>query len=245
MRVSARLSAVVMFAAIGVLALMFAGLLDWIVGVLFLLMEFLGETLRNIFARPKSQEKLDATRHRSPSSTGRSLMGRGRGVGYRRGRSRRRRPEPRKDGPGASKADAVPFRVLVPLSADDESLIDFVIEECLVRRAELLLLFLRPMAVMPMGPNPLPGLLEDDQAKATFDRVGELATQSSVPFRTFYETTADRPVTIGEVARATQADVVIVGSSRRNGVARFFTRDPNPSILKVLPERASLMIHAS
>jgi nucleotide-binding universal stress UspA family protein len=131
------------------------------------------------------------------------------------------------------------------LSSDDAPLIDFAFEECRVRRAELLLLFLRPMAVVPMGPIPLPGFLEDDQAKATFQRVEELASQAGVPLRTFYETTGDRSATIGEVARATEADVVIVGSPRKHGVARFLTRDPNPSILKLLPERASLMIHAS
>jgi nucleotide-binding universal stress UspA family protein len=245
MRVSARLTAVVLFAAIGVLALMFAGLLDWIVGVLFLLMEFLGETLRNIFARPKRKEKPEPTRHRTGSTTGWASIGQARGFGHRRGRPKRRRPDSRKETVNAPDPDAVPFRVLVPLNSIDEPLIEFALEECQIRRAELLVLFLRPMAVTPMGPNPLPGFVEDDQAKAAFDRVGELASQGGVPFRTFYETTADCPSTIGEVARATGADVVIVGSSRRHGVARFLTRDPNPSILKVLPERASLLIHAS
>jgi nucleotide-binding universal stress UspA family protein len=218
---------------------MFAGLVDWIVGVLFLLMEFLGETLRTIFSRPKTKAHSDAPRHRTLSK-----VGRGRGLIHRRGRHRRR-PEPRNDGPEPPKEPAISFRVLVPLSSDDAPLIDFAFEECRVRRAELLLLFLRPMAVVPMGPIPLPGFLEDDQAKATFQRVEELASQAGVPLRTFYETTGDRSATIGEVARATEADVVIVGSPRKHGVARFLTRDPNPSILKLLPERASLMIHAS
>jgi nucleotide-binding universal stress UspA family protein len=242
MRVSARLSAVVSFAILGILALVFAGLLDWIVGVLFLLMEFLGQFIRSVFRRPAGTRPQSSTRHRPASNGSRHSIARNWGIVHRKGRPRRRRAGHPEAEPAPSDP---PFRVLVPLSFDDPALVDFALEECRIRRAELLLLFLRPLAVMPMGPIPLPGLAEDEEARATFDRVGQEADRLGVPWRTFYEATADRPSTIGEVARNSGADVVIVGSVRKGGVARFLARDPNPTILKFLPERASLLIHAS
>ena len=60
MRVPPRLVAVLGFVAVGMLALVVAGLLDWIVGVLFLTMEFLGEVLRNVFRHRRGRRHLPA-----------------------------------------------------------------------------------------------------------------------------------------------------------------------------------------
>ena len=70
---------------------------------------------------------------------------------------------------------------MLPLSGDQPDLVAFALEECRIRQAEMLVLFLRPIAVIPMGPNPFPGLSEDDEAKATFDRVGSEADRVGVP----------------------------------------------------------------
>jgi nucleotide-binding universal stress UspA family protein len=136
------------------------------------------------------------------------------------------------------------LRILVSVSGDEVDLLDFAVEECLARQAEMILLFLRPLAVTPMGPNPLPGLSEDDEARETFDRIGSETDRVGVPLRTIYATTGDLPATICEVARDSETDVVLVGSTRRSGFSRFLSRDLAPSILKRLPERASLTIRA-
>jgi nucleotide-binding universal stress UspA family protein len=137
------------------------------------------------------------------------------------------------------------LRILVPVSGDEADLLDFAVEECQSRQAEMILLFLRPLAVTPMGPTPWPGLSEDDEAKATFDRLGSEAERVGVPLRTIYATTGNLPATIGEVARDSETDVVLVGSTRKSGFSRFLSRDLAPSILKRLPEHASLTIRAS
>ena len=246
MRVPPRLLATVLFVAVGLISLMVAGLLDWIVGVLFLTLEFLSEILRNVYRRQKkSRENLTKrTRPASPSHA----TSRFRGIGRRKSRPGRR-PIRRHDATPAEPVEGPPapprFRVLVPLSVDDPDLIDFALEECRIRQAELIVLWLRPMGVIPMGPNPLPGFSEDPEAHEFFDRVTLLAGEAGVPSRTLYEITADRPSTISEVARTVEADVVVVGATRRS---RFFLpikRDMNPTILKLLPDHASLMIHAS
>ncbi len=240
MRVSPRILAVLLFVAVGLLALVVAGLLDWIVGVLFLSMEFLGELLRNVFRRRKERRRAPG-RHRRASAAAPRNAANARRFARRRGRPRRDRaadPEP----------PAVPERrpkLLVPVTGDDPDLIGFALEECRGRQAELVLLVLRPIAVIPMGPNDLPGLAEDDEAKALFERVGDEAARAGVPMRALYETTDDRAATVGAVARACEADVVLVASSRGNRIARLLSRDLAPSLVRLLPERASLLIHSS
>jgi nucleotide-binding universal stress UspA family protein len=244
MRVPSRLIAVVSFVVVGMLALVLAGMLDWIVGVLFLSMEFLGQFVRSVFRRRRHRRHQPSRpRHASPI-----LHPRGenhRGCVRRRGRPRRRHAGHLDDGEKAPTSSDQRLKILVPVTGDEADLLDFALEECRTRQAEMIVLFLRPMAVMPMGPNPLPGLSEDDQAKATFDRIGSESDRVGVPLRTIYATTADLPAAIGEFARDSKADVVILGSPRRVGFSRFLSRDPTPSILKLLPERASLTIRAS
>jgi hypothetical protein len=137
------------------------------------------------------------------------------------------------------------LRILVPVSGDEADLLDFALEECLGRQAEMIVLFLRPLTVTPMGRTPMPGLPEDDVARAIFDRLGSEADRVGVPLRTMYATTADLPATIGKFARACEADVVLVGSPRRRRFLRFLSRDLTPSLLKLLPGRANLMVHAT
>ena len=109
----------------------------------------------------------------------------------------------------------------------------------------MILLFLRPIAVTPMGPNPLPGLAEDEEARATFDRVGWEAGRVGVPMRTIYETTERPP---GDHRRGRPrlrggrgGRRVVPGGPHLPAPAR----DPTPSLIRLLPERTSLLIHAS
>jgi nucleotide-binding universal stress UspA family protein len=244
MRVPSRLFAVALFVVVGMLALCVAGMLDWIVGVLFLTMEFLGEFVRSVFRR-RRHRRHQPSRLRHASFIHRQAVDGHRGCVRRRGRPRRRLPGHREDDEKAPASSDQRLKVLVPATGDEVDLLDFALEECRIRQGEMIVLFLRPMAVMPMGPNPLPGLSEDGEARSTFDRIRSEAGRIGVCLRTIYATTGDLPATIGEFARATKADVVILGSPRRAGFSRFLSRDPTPSILKLLPERASLTIRAS
>jgi nucleotide-binding universal stress UspA family protein len=244
MRVPPRVFAVGLFVAVGMIALVVAGMLDWIVGVLFLSMEFLGEFVRSVFRRRKERRNPPSRARHASIVHPRSVDG-PRGFVRRRGRPRRRRSGHSEVEPSTTTGPERRLRILVPVSGDETDLLGFALEECRVRQAEMIVLFLRPMAVMPMGPNPLPGLSEDEEARATFERLVEETRRVSVPLQTLYATTGDLPSTIGEYARTSEADVVLVGTTRRAGFARFLSRDITPSILKMLPEHASLTIRAS
>ena len=156
-------------------------------------------------------------------------------------RRKRRSRETRVDAPIAATPKC---RILLPLSEDVPELTAFAIDECQHRDAELLVLFLRPLAMTPMGPNPLPGLDEDHAARALFERVRREAESADVPVRTFYEKTFDRTATILDVTRRHEADVLLVGTSRRGWFRKALAGDIAQSILAHLPERASVMVHA-
>jgi hypothetical protein len=244
MRVPPRIVAILCFVVVGMLALVVAGLLDWIVGVLFLLMEFLGEVLRNVF-RHRRARRHPPSRSRAPSLATMGDVEHRRRSGRRRMHPRRPKAEHREPDP-ADPADSKPHcRLMLPLSGDQPGLVAFALEECRVRQAEMLVLFLRPIAIIPMGPIPLPGLSEDEEARATIDRVGSEADRVGVPMRAIYAPTGDRPLTIGEAAGTYEADIVVVGSPRLGLLSRYLTRDSTPSLLRLLPQRTSLLIHAS
>jgi nucleotide-binding universal stress UspA family protein len=245
MRAPRRLLAVLLFAAVGLLALAFSGLFSWISSVLFLLLELLAESLRPLIGRRREQ------RRRSPARS-RSLAGElvHRGAHPRRHGRPRSLPARLREG-AAGPHPSPPLlvtptsRVLVPLEADRPGLLAFALDECRHRRAELHLLFLRPLAVTPMGPNPVPSLAEDEQARTVFDRLGTLAEEAGVPIRTLYQVTHDVPATILETARAVEANVVVMEASRRNLFWRALWGDEIQAILMHLPERISLVLHTS
>lgn len=242
MRVPGRLAAVMLFAGISLLALVVSGLLDWVASSLFLVLEFLAGFLRRLFgmrpaqgrrarARPEIRLPLHASlRQKRPGS---------------RGLSSRKRSEP---GDGTMPAPAAlgpEVRVLLPIGGDDPGLIEFALAECRSRKGELIVLLLRVFAVTPMGPNPLPGLDEDLEARTLFEALARRAEEAGVPLRILYEVTNDRTTSIIEAARRSEADVLLIHSTRRGRLWKALAGDMTQAILSRLPERVSLMIHAS
>jgi nucleotide-binding universal stress UspA family protein len=245
MRFSGRLKAVILFAGIGLLALFFSGLLNWITSFLFLILELLAEFLRRLFLHRRTPRTHGAPRTRRTQVASLPASSRSRNLLPRRFGPRRRRESAEPLVAKASPPLKPTCLLLLPLSDDEPGLVTFAVEECRNRGAVLLLLFLRPMAIIPMGPIPPPDLNEDSQAQAVFQRVGLEASQAGVPMRTYYEATADRSTTILEFTRTLQADVLVLGTTRRSRLWKALTGDVTQSILSHLPEHASLMIHAS
>ncbi len=234
MRSSQRLLAVLLFAAVSLLALACSGMMDWITSSLFLILEFLAEFLRRLFGVRTPPRTHPSTHAHLP------VKRRSRKTLHRRGLSTRNR-SPVHDEPVLTPR----ARVLLPLSADQPELIEFALEECQARKAELLVLFLRPLAVLPMGPHPLPVLAEDSLALAVLERLSREAIELGVPLQTFYRVTADRPSTLIEVARNHQADVVVMQAAKRSWLGNLFACDMTRAVLSHLPEHVSLIVHAA
>ena len=183
MRAHPRLIALASFVVVGMVSLMVAGVLDWIVGILFLAMEFLGEGRP---VRVPDQERSSALAPRESATSA--------------PRIRRRTPASAevveaKGGRtdlGFARAATAPYPG-PPSAATSPTCSSSPSRKCRTRHAELILLFLRPLAVTPMGPNSLPGLAEDDEARETFDRVGSEADRAGIPWRTPLRNDRRRP----------------------------------------------------
>ena len=111
--------------------------------------------------------------------------------------------------PGAYKPKA---RIMVATQGNPR-LLAFAIQECQTRQAELQLLFIRHLAVTPMGPTAIPTLAEDDAAQELFERVRQQALEAGVPLRLLYGVARDIPDAILDMAVTHGADLLLLGTT--------------------------------
>lgn len=123
-------------------------------------------------------------------------------------------------------------------------LIEFAIKECKNRQAELDILFIRHLAVTPMGPTAAPRLDEDEQALALFDRLRAQAKDVGVPLRLLYGVARDIPDAILDMAVTHGADLLLLGTTRRGALWKAMKGDVIQAVAEQLPENIDLLIHA-
>ncbi len=134
-------------------------------------------------------------------------------------------------------------RIMVPTTGNAR-LIAFAIKECKTRQAELAVLFVRHLAVTPMGPTAFPKLDEDEQALALFDQLRSRAREAGVPLRLLYGVARDIPDAILDMAVTHGADLLILGTTRRGTLWRAMKGDVIQTIAEQLPGSIDLLIHA-
>jgi nucleotide-binding universal stress UspA family protein len=123
-------------------------------------------------------------------------------------------------------------------------LIEFALKECKNRQAELNLLFVRHLAVTPMGPTVFPKLEEDEQALALFERLRTMASEAGVPLRLLYGVARDIPDAILDMAVTHGADLLLLGTTRRGALWKAMKGDVIQAVAEQLPESVDLLIHA-
>ncbi len=134
-------------------------------------------------------------------------------------------------------------RIMVPTTGNPR-LLDFAMKECLTRQAELDVLFIRHLAVTPMGPTAPPTLAEDADALTLFDRLRQQATDNGVPLRLLYGVARDIPEAILDMAVTHGADLLLLGTTRRGTLWKAMKGDVIQAVAEQLPERIGLLIHA-
>lgn len=149
MRFHPRIFAVAAFVAVGLLALVVAGVLDWLVGVLFLSMEFLGEVLRRVFRRRRERRRPTARLRHVHGLPAHSAT-RPRAYARRGGHPRLRLTRRRAAAPAAASPARPALQVLMPEpGAETTDLLDLAVEECRRRHAEMILVVMPAPAVDP------------------------------------------------------------------------------------------------
>jgi amino acid transporter/nucleotide-binding universal stress UspA family protein len=160
--------------------------------------------------------------------------------------------EPKPEGPAIGPARPkmilpgayAPKERIMVATTGNPRLIEFALKECRNRQAELDILFIRHLAVTPMGPGAAPSLDEDQQALELFSRLREQAREAGVPLRLLYGVARDIPEAILDMAMTHGADLLLLGTTRRGTLWKAMKGDVIQAIAEHLPETVGLLIHA-
>jgi amino acid transporter len=142
------------------------------------------------------------------------------------------------------KGEYTPKERIMVATTGNQRLIEFAIKECKNRQAELDLLFIRHLAVTPMGPTAPPSLSEDSTALDLFERLRTQAQEAGVPLRLLYGVARDIPEAILDMAVTHGADLLLLGTTRRGTLWKAMKGDVIQAVAEQLPERIGLLIHA-
>ncbi|MEX0585979.1 MAG: universal stress protein, partial [Pirellulales bacterium] len=122
-------------------------------------------------------------------------------------------------------------------------LLRFALEEAKNRQAELLVLFVRQLAVIPMGAVAAAQWSDDVEARTLFDQAKQAAADAGVPLQPLYAATNDVPDAILDFAATHGVDYLILGTSQRGALWRTMKGDVIQQVAQYLPEEMNLVIH--
>ncbi|HET6426692.1 MAG TPA: universal stress protein, partial [Planctomycetaceae bacterium] len=118
------------------------------------------------------------------------------------------------------------------------------LENAKEHKAELLILFVRQVAVPVLGTATNFGSESDPEAQTAFANIKELAKASGVPVRLLYTVTSDIPDAILDFAATFGVERVILGATQRGSLWRTMKGDVIQGVAQHLPERTTLLICA-
>ncbi len=117
--------------------------------------------------------------------------------------------------------------------------LEFAVEQARLYRAQLHVLFIRPIAVnLPITPQ---NMEADSEAMAVFNMVR--ASANNVDFRPLYAVSDDPAATILDVSASIGADYLILGGTQRGGLERILRGDLVTAVARDLPENIKLIIY--
>jgi amino acid transporter/nucleotide-binding universal stress UspA family protein len=147
----------------------------------------------------------------------------------------------------AGGADTVPGssgpRFLVATQGNPK-LVAFAIEQAKQADAELLLLFVRHIAVPMLGPANRPDLNHDAEAQRLKSQVLEQAEAAGVPAHFLYTVADNVAETIADFAVTYGVTRVMIGATKRGALWRTMKGDIIQGVAMHLPEQTQLLIQA-
>ena len=145
--------------------------------------------------------------------------------------------------PHAENAAAPQTRIMVA-SRGNPRLLSFAIEQARLTRGELLVLFVRHIAVTAVGPAPRMELADDQEAVEFFGKIKEQADAAHIPIYFLYSAAYDVAEAILETAATYAVDTLLLGTTRRGSLWRAMKGDVIQEVAANLPERITLLVHA-
>ncbi len=140
-------------------------------------------------------------------------------------------------------AGPIQTRIMVATRGNPR-LIKFSIEEAKARHGEILVLFVRHIAVAAYGPVKQKSLAEDAEAVEMFADFRRQAEAASVPAYFLYSSAYDIGDAILEMAATQAVDILLLGTTQRGMMWRAMKGDVIQQVAAQLPERITLLVHA-
>jgi nucleotide-binding universal stress UspA family protein len=137
-----------------------------------------------------------------------------------------------------------PSRRIMAATRGNPKLVRFALDEAKARQAELLVLFVRHLAVTTMGSANVPDANLDPEAQALFQEVKGQADAAGVPVRLLYAVADDVGEAILDLAVTHGVDLLMMGATRRGAFWRTMKGDVLQKVAEYLPEGTSLIVHA-
>ena len=123
-------------------------------------------------------------------------------------------------------------------------LLNFALDQAKVHDAELLVLFVRHVAVITMGSVKRITLDEDEAAQQMFAAVKEQAAAKGAQVRFLYAAADNVADTIVDFAVTFGVDRLFLGATQRGGLWRVMKGDVIQGVAQQLPEQTLLLIQA-
>jgi nucleotide-binding universal stress UspA family protein len=134
-------------------------------------------------------------------------------------------------------------RILVATRGNPK-LMAFAIEEAKAHHGEVLVLFVRHIAVTAFAPVKPMTLVDDREAMEMFAQFRALAEAANVPAYMLYASAFDIADVILETAATQAVDVLLLGTTQRGVMWRAMKGDVIQQVAAQLPERITLLVHA-
>jgi nucleotide-binding universal stress UspA family protein len=139
-------------------------------------------------------------------------------------------------------AGPIKTRILVATRGNPR-LTKFAIDEARAHHGELLVLFVRHIAVTPFAPVKRMELEDDPEAVEMLTAFREQADAAEVPAYFIYSMAYDIAEAILETAATQAVDTLLLGTTRRGVLWRAMKGDVIQQVAAHLPERITLLVH--
>jgi amino acid transporter/nucleotide-binding universal stress UspA family protein len=140
-------------------------------------------------------------------------------------------------------AGPIQTRIMVATRGNPR-LMKFALEEAKARHGEILVLFVRHLAVAPFGPVKQMTLAEDAEAVEMFAQFRQQAEAERVPAYFLYSVAFDIGEAILEFAATQAVDILLLGTTQRGVLWRAMKGDVIQHVAQQLPDRITLLVHA-
>ena len=137
----------------------------------------------------------------------------------------------------------IQMRIMVATRGNPR-LMKFAIEEAKAHHGEIIVIFVRHIAVAAFGPVKHMTLAEDAEAVEVFGEFRQQAEAAGVPVYFLYSAAYDVAEAILETAATHAVDMLLLGTTQRGMLWRAMKGDIIQQVAAQLPERITLLVHA-